>query len=298
MLVELTTVRTEDGCLLDGAYWPAEGAASSRADACVLIHGAGGHAFSPLQRTLAEGLARGGMGVLALSTRGHDVVSRTATASGPRPGGVAFEDLDEAPLDLRAAMAWLSGRGHRRIALAGHSLGAVKSILTAASGANAACVIALSPLRFCYEKQAAADNGPRFLETFVEAQALVAAGNGETLIRAEAPIASYFAAAQYVKKYGPEDRFDYVRALDTVSCPVFLLYGSLETNLLAAVGGDGSNRPALLPEREQITTVNIAGADHVYTGGVEQVLTALRGWLQEQPAAEQALGAGASGTGD
>ncbi|MCZ6887754.1 MAG: hypothetical protein O7H39_04590, partial [Gammaproteobacteria bacterium] len=118
---ELVTVTTDDDCLLDGAYWPGNDAAvertATRADACLLIHGATSNAFSPLQRTIAQALAEAGVAVLSLSTRGHDVVSRLHRPDALEYGGVAFEDLDDAPRDLHAGVRWLQAQGHQRVML-------------------------------------------------------------------------------------------------------------------------------------------------------------------------------------
>lgn len=278
MLVELLTVRTDDGCLLDAAYWPAAGAAPALADACVLIHGAGGHGFSPTQRALAEGLARAGVAVLTVSTRGHDLVSRTAHPAGPRLGGVAFEDLDEAPLDLIAGVRLLAERGHRRIGLAGHSLGAVKATLTAVAS-EPACLIALSPPRFAHAALLAAANGAQFRKDFAEARRLVAAGQADTLLRVQAPIPSLFAAGQYVKKYGPEDRYDVARLLPNVRCPALLLFGSLEAHDGGAVSATATAAPVLAGRCANLSVVEIEGADHVYTDRMPRVVEAVTAWL-------------------
>ena len=278
MLVELLSVRTDDGCLLDAAYWPASGAAPLLADALVLIHGAGGNGFSPTQRALAEGLATAGVSVLTLSTRGHDLVSRAAHADGPRLGGVAFEELDEAPLDLAAGVRLLAERGHRRIGLAGHSLGAVKAVLTAAAS-EPTCLIALSPPRFSHATLLAAANGARFRQDFAEAQRLVNAGKADALMRVQAPISTLFAAGQYVKKYGPQDRYDVVRLLSEVRCPVLLLIGSLEAHDGGAVSATAAAAPDLTGRCANLSVVEIAGADHVYTDRMPRVVEAVTGWL-------------------
>ncbi len=279
MLAELVSVRTDDDCLLDAAYWPAADAAPALADACVLVHGAGGNGFSPTQRALAEGLARAGIAVLTISTRGHDLVSRTAHPAGPRLGGVAFEDLDEAPLDLAAGVRLLAERGHRRIGLAGHSLGAVKATLTAA-GSEPACLIALSPPRFAHAALLAAANGEQFRKDFAEARRLVDAGQADALMRVQAPIPSLFAAGQYVKKYGPEDRYDVVRLLSNVGCPALLLFGSLEAHDGGAVSASAAAAPDLAGRCANLSVVEIAGADHVYTDRIPRVVEAVTGWLR------------------
>lgn len=278
MQVELLSVRTDDGCLLDAAYWPAANEAPALADALVLIHGAGGNGFSPTQRALAEGLALAGVAVLTLSTRGHDVVSRTAHPDVPRLGGVAFEDLDEAPLDLAGGVRLLAERGHRRIGLTGHSLGAVKAVLTAAAS-DPACLIALSPPRFAHASLLAAANGGQFRKDFAEAQRLVNAGQASALLRVQAPIPTLFAADQYVKKYGPDDRYDLVRLLPQAQCPTLLLIGSLEAHDGGAVSATAAAAPDLAGRCPQLSVVEIAGADHVYTGHIPRVVEAVAGWL-------------------
>ncbi len=53
-MVDLHTIETEDGCLLDAAYWPAAKTVRGRADGCVFTHGATGNAFSAFQRDMGE----------------------------------------------------------------------------------------------------------------------------------------------------------------------------------------------------------------------------------------------------
>lgn len=282
MPLELVTIHTEDGCFLDGAYWTATGERGGRADACVLLHGATGHAFTPLMRALSEGLAETGVSVLAMNTRGYGIISRVARPDGNGLGGVAFEDLDEAPRDVHAGFQFLKARGHARIALAGHSLGAVKCILTQAVApvADAACVIALSPPRLAYAVQAESANGPRFRETLDQARRLVEAGRPDELIAAEVPIPAYFGAAQFVKKYGPEDRYDLARLLPRVSCPVLLLVGTREAVDVAAMAGTAAAAPGLAAQHASISTVTVDGADHVYTRTLDAVLDRVGDWLR------------------
>lgn len=287
MATELVTVRTGDGCFLDGAYWTAEGPAPARADACLLLHGATGHAFTPLMRALSEGLAAAGVAVLALNTRGHDIISRVARPDGAGLGGVAFEDLDEAPQDVHAGVRWLVARGHTRVAITGHSLGAVKCIYTQATAPlpEVACLIALSPPRLAYAVQADSANGQRFLEVLVQARRLVELGHPDELIRTEVPIPAYFTAHQFLRKYGPEDRYDLARHLPSIACPVFLLLGTREAVDSVAIAGTAAVAPALAASQPGLTLVHIDGADHVYTRTLEPVLDAVTEWLRAPVAA-------------
>ena len=281
-MTEIVTVRTEDGLALDAAYWPAAGDAPARADACVLLHGAGGSAFGPTQRALAEGLAQQGVATLTLNTRGHDTVSRFVRAGQSVLGGVAFEDLDEAPFDVAAGVAWLQARGHQRVATAGHSLGAVKVILTAsvAPVAGVTALIALSPPCFSYAMYAGSPLGATFTATLDRARALVEAGRGQELISAEAPIVQLFAAAQYAKKYGPEDRYDLAAHLSRATVPALLLYGTREAAEMINIGGTASLADSLRAASPNLSVAVIPNADHVYTTTLPAVLAAVGDWLR------------------
>lgn len=281
MPVELITLRTDDDCFLDAAYWPAQGPAPRRVDAVTLLHGVTGHAFTPLMRALSEGLSAAGVAVLAINSRGHDIISRVAHVDGPLIGGAAFEDLDDAPRDLHAGVEYLHERGHTRIGLAGHSLGAVKTIYTQATApvANAACVVALSPPRLSHTLQAEAHTGPTFLATYERAKRLVDEGRGDEPIRTETPVAAYFSAAGIVKKYGPEDRYDILRHVPSVRCPIFLLMGTREMVDMVQVGGTAAIAPRLAAAHPDFHVATIDGADHVYSRTLDAVIGAVTDWL-------------------
>jgi alpha-beta hydrolase superfamily lysophospholipase len=287
MAIELVTVRTEDGCFLDGAYWPGDGTAPARADACLLLHGATSHAFTPLMRTLAEGLAAAGVAVLSLNTRGHDIVSRMARPGSVGLGGVAFENLDEAPRDVHAGVGWLLAQGHMRVGIAGHSLGAVKCIFTQSTAALAelACVVALSPPRLAHAVQADSAAGPRFRELLDQARELVDAGRPDQLLATDVPISAYFSALQFLRKYGPEDRYDLYRHLPAIACPVLLLIGTREAVDSAAIGGAAAIAPALAATMPNLTLAIVDGADHVYTTTAATVIDTVAEWLRAPVAA-------------
>ncbi len=279
-MVELITVQTSDGCYLDAAYWPAAGG-SGRADACVFTHGATGNAFGPLQRRFGEALSGAGVATLSINSRGHDVVSNATRASGPMRAGTAFEDLDDAPKDIHAGIECLIGRGHQRIAVAGHSLGAVKSIFTQAAEPHAAvtALIALSPPRLAFEVQSSF--GQEFLDILARAQALVEAGRPNELLNARLPIPSYFGAAQYVKKYGHDSRYDIAAHLPHVTVPTFALFGEIECATMPQIRASAAAVTAIAANRPAIAVCHIPGADHVYTGCIAAATTALSEWMAE-----------------
>ena len=282
-MVELLTLETEDGCLLDAAYWPATTTATGIADGCVFTHGATGNAFSAFQRAFGEDLSAAGIATISVNTRGHDIVSRLIRKGAlPVPGGTAFEDLVEAAFDLHAAAAFLRGRGATRIAIGGHSLGAVKSIYVQAMRPvqGTACILAISPPRIAYEVQDAGDFRERFRATLAQARDLISQDKSNELIIATVPIPSYFAAGQYEKKYGPESHYDVARHLPNLGVPVFLLFGTSEIESMQQIRASSIVAADLARTNPKMAHYEvIEGADHSYTGLVPLATAQAVAWL-------------------
>lgn len=276
---ELHTLQTADDCLLDAAYWPAERAATGIADACVFTHGATGNAISAFQRAFAEALAAQGIATLSINTRGHDVVSRLAHANAlPTRAGTAYEDVGDAVLDLHAGAAFLRDRGARRIAIGGHSLGAVKSIYVQSVRpiADASCVLAISPPRIAYAVQDTGEFAAPFRALLARARAAIEAGRPEELIDAAVPIPSLFTAAQYARKYGPESPFDIATHLPRLTVPAFVLYGRAELTQMQQMQASADAVGAM---QGDLHVAFVDGADHSYTGRVDRATAQAVAWL-------------------
>lgn len=284
-MVELLTLETQDGCLLDAAFWPAARPTTGMADGCVFTHGATGNALSPFQRAFAEALSAAGIATISVNTRGHDIASRLIRKGAlPGRGGTAFEDLDEAAFDLHAGAGFLRERGAARIAIGGHSLGAVKSIYVQATRSvpGAACVLAVSPPRIAYEVQDSGDFRERFQSTLAQARDLVSKDKANELINATVPIPSYFGAAQYEKKYGPESRYDVARHLPNLGVPVFLLFGTSEIESMQQIRASSIVAAELARTNPKMAHYEvIEGADHSYTGLVPMATAQAVAWLSK-----------------
>ena len=116
-------------------------------DAALCIHGSGRNFYTPATAAMAQDLRRRGYAALTLNTRGHDTLwmdRQTGAAYGN-----AYEILDDSRQDLRAGIDYLHGLGYRRIAILGHSMGAVKVAYYAAvaDDPRVAAVIPVSPVR-------------------------------------------------------------------------------------------------------------------------------------------------------
>lgn len=286
-MIDLVQVVAADGVKLDGALHSAATPCSVPVDAFICLHGTGSNFYSSsLMATLAPRLTATGAAILAVNTRGHDLAYLAATRGGRKLLGSSHELVDECRLDVAAWLAFLHGRGLTRIALLGHSLGAVKILyaLSRDEAPSVACAIALSPPRLSHAKFAASPHGERFLAEHSRAVELVLQGRGETLIDATVPLPYPITAASYLDKYGQDERYDLLRFVERVRVPALFAFGSQELFGAAFAG---------LPEQLETMrhagegrpwrTAIIAGADHNYTGAQHDLAQAIEAWLHRLP---------------
>jgi pimeloyl-ACP methyl ester carboxylesterase len=280
MLVDLTHTTTRDGVRLDGAF---QAAAKPHAafDAAVCVHGTGSNFYSStLFDAFAERLLSLGISVLRVNTRGHDLMSTASTTRGGRRLGAAYEVLDDCRHDLAAWVAWLKDQQRSRIVLIGHSSGAVKCLYSQAHEPDDAvrAVVAVSPPRLSHGWFAQSDKAAAFLNTYQQAQALVAAGEPDALLDVTLPLPFVATAAGYVEKYGPDERYNYLTFLGRVRCPVLVTLGDKEVEGNVAFRG----APAMIAEvAPRARVASVAGADHFYTGVREALLAHLEAWLRD-----------------
>ena len=270
MLLDLVRTRTPDGWFLDGALQLPEAAAGSPFDAVLLIHGTGSNFYqSSLLELLAERFLRRGVAVLRGNTRGHDGISTLVGERGGRRLGAAYEIVDDCRHDLLGWVEFLRGRCGPRVAIVGHSLGAVKSLYAAAHEPtlSPAAIVAISPPRLSYEIFCRSPKSAEFLEDYRRAETLVAEGRGGTLLDVTVPLPMAIAAAGYVEKYGPDARYDFVPLLRRIKCPLLVTFGSKEVADNIAFSG--------LPELVGPRATVVAEADHFYTGRREELWTAI-----------------------
>ena len=289
MLVDLVQVTTRDGVKLDGMYQAASAPSTLPIDAFCLVHGTGGSFYSStLFDAIGERLLALGSSVLRLNTRGHDLMSTAVTSKGGRRVGAAYEVVDDCRHDLTAWVDWLKQRAGPRIGLIGHSLGAVKCIYALAhEPLEVGALIAISPPRLSYSWFCTSPEGPAFLETYAEAERFVAQGEPAKLLEVKLPLPFVVTAAGYAEKYGPDERYNYLRFLGGVRGPLLLTLGAVEmaNNMAfraadAAVAEAGRKHPAL-------AVAVIDGADHFYTGVRPALISRIESWLGTLPITAQ-----------
>lgn len=281
--MEIVRCVTRDGLRLDGLLYPATGKSRLAFDAVVMHHSVGGSFYAPdFYEDAIESLTGRGVTVIRANNRGHDIVNRHAAADGSfYYVGAAFEKIDDCRADFRAWNDLAAARGARRVALWGHSLGAVKSIYYAGTerDARVVAVVASSPPRFNHAQyQTDPVEGPAMRRQLDEARALVAEGRGNTLLNVTRPASLLIAAAAYVDKYGTDDGYDYVRFIPGMTVPVLLTLGgaegieSIPGSVRVALYGADEYLRRLSAQHKHMDYALIDGADHWYRGH-ERLLT-------------------------
>jgi pimeloyl-ACP methyl ester carboxylesterase len=281
MHVDLVQATTRDGVRLDGMLQtPASATNSWPVDAICCVHGTGGNFYgSTLFDAVAARALQAGCAVLRVNTRGHDGISNAATARGGRRLGAAYELVDDCRHDLAAWVAFLQEHVGPRIALVGHSLGAVKCLYALAHepALPVARVIALSPPRLSYAWFCESPEGAKFVETYLEADAHVQAGRPGALLDVPLPLPFVITAAGFVEKYGPDERYNYLRFLKSVPCPTLITLGELEVSGNMAFRGAAEAIGQIAPT---VGVTTIPGADHFYSQARTALVECLDEWLK------------------
>lgn len=283
MLVDLVQVTTRDGVRLDGVYHPLEpGTHALDLDACCMLHGTGGSFYSStLFDALGERLPALGCGVLRVNMRGHDLMSTAVTTKGGRRLGAAYEVVDDCRHDLAAWVDWLTEHAGPRVLLLGHSLGAVKALYVLAHEPrlDVAGAVAISPPRLSYSWFCTSPEASQFLETYARAEQHVAQGQPAALLEVKLPLPFVVTAAGYVEKYGPDERYNYLRFAGSGHCPVLLTLGEIEAIHNMAFRGAAEALVEIARRHPGLTVETIPGADHFYSAARPQLLSSVETWL-------------------
>jgi pimeloyl-ACP methyl ester carboxylesterase len=281
MIVDLVQATTSDGWRLDGCLQTTDATPRLGVSAVCLVHGTGGNFYgSTLFDALAERLLSLGCSVLRVNTRGHDGISTSVTAEGGRRLGAAYEVVDDCRHDLEAWLTWLRQRVGPKIGVIGHSLGAVKAIYALAHNPKLAdAIVALSPPRLSYSWFLAGPQRDVFLSTYQRAEMLVNDGQPGALLDVQMPLPFVITAAGYVEKYGPDERYNFLKFLGSVRCPTLVTLGSNEIASNQAFAGLPEALKPLLDNLPQLRLEIVPGADHFYTGVRSALMDVTSSWL-------------------
>ena len=282
MLADLVDVTTPEGIALSGAYFaPANAGRPQSVDAILFFHGDCGHFYSSLYLGLGRRMAEKGIAFLTANRRGHDHV-----ANGVRGGplaGYAFESVYDSRADFGAWLDLLRERGHRRIAIGGHSGGAVRAAYAQAVERfdNVVAVIAMSPGEYDHEGVIAL-HGEGFSEPFRESERNVAEGRPDVLLRPGVPWGSTWSARAYVDSFNRDNRYSVTIHAANTGCPTLFIFGAEE----CAVGGPqelpvcGAARRGLeAAGYSHVQVSEIDGANHGYMGREGELFETMFFWL-------------------
>ena len=284
MLADLVDVTTSDGIGLAGAYFaPAGMGRGYGVDAVLFFHGDCGNFYGRLYLGLGERMAEEGIAFVSANRRGHDHVS-----SGARGGplaGYAFESVDDSRADFGAWLGLLRERGHRRIAIGGHSGGAVRAVYAQAREGfdNVVAVIAVSPGEYDHEGIIAL-HGEDFAGPFRESEAKVAEGRSDALLRPGVPWGSTWSAGAYVDCFNQDNRYSVTVHAAETGCPTEFIFGGEECSIggpeeLPVVGAAQRGLKAAGYSHVQVRTID--GANHGYAGREEELFETMLGRLRE-----------------
>ena len=282
MLVDLVQVDTPEGIKLSGAYFAPTGADRvSSVEALIYLHGDGGHFYNPLYLWLGQRFAEQGIAFLAANRRGHDHV-----ANGARGGplaGYAFESVNDSRADYSAWLELLRERGHGRIAIGGHSGGAVRATYAQANErfANVVAVMPVSPGEYNHEGVIAL-HGDDFLGPFRESERNLAEGRPDVLIRPGVPWGSTWSARAFVDCFNQDNRYSVTRHAANTGVPTHFIFGGEE----CAIGGPqelpvcgAARRGVAAAGYPHVQVTEIEGANHGYVGREEQLFETMISWL-------------------
>ena len=282
MLADLVEVTTEDGIALGGAYFAARGTPSEGGvDGVCFFHGDSGHFYRPLYLALGEYLSGKGIAVLSANRRGHDTVANGARGGPPK--GYAFESVAESPVDYKAWMALLYSRGHERLALGGHSGGAVRAVYSQSHSQfdHVSAVLAVSPGEYDHAGLISL-HGEEFINAFQEAGSEVAAGRPDSLLSPGLPWGCTWSSAAFLDCFNPDNRYSVCQRIKAVSCPTLFVFGALECepagNQALPVCG-AAMRQLAKTSLANVSVEVIEGANHGYEGREPALFDTVYRWL-------------------
>ena len=280
---QLVSVTTSDRVRLDGFYMAAETEPNSKVDATVITHGLSGNFYtSRLLKHLAESFVRQGISTVLINTRGHDYLNLTVRSGRSVTLGAAYERIDECKYDINAWVDFLSDEGHRNVLLAGHSLGAIKSLYAQAHAPHplVAAVCGLSATRLSYNAFLASSEGDRFSHWLKAARELVASHQADELMYVDFPFPTWMSAGAYLEKYRSGDFLNWLNFVHQVAVPTWIGFGELELNENPVFVGLQDDLDRIANQLDNVSIETIPGADHFYSARFDVVESAIHRWLE------------------
>lgn len=281
---QVVFARSQDD-VVSGGVWFSAPPDSAKTLAIIWIHGWGVNFYQPSYIAIGRALAQHGYTTIVGNTRMHDLGNVATWRRGKRiRGGGIWGVASEEPRDIAAWIDLAETNGFDRIVLAGHSAGwgAVRSYVAQVQDPRVAGLVLASG-------SVQPDLRTSDPEQLREAQRLMAAGEGDALIRnPNRDFPSYTSAASFIDfdafLTNPAARdFFGVRTANApiarVRVPLLAFFGTR-----GDVGGQADLDTVVSAVRRhqgaeaRVTTALIDGADHMYTGREQDVAQVIARW--------------------
>ena len=291
MKCELVSVEATDGLELAGLYAAPESGSVRRA--ILHTHGLAGNFYeNRFLPDIGRAAVEKGVAFLVTNNRGHDYRSDNLRGSGLettyQPGGSTWDIIEDCVHDLKGCADFLTERGHEEIYFEGHSLGCSKTVyyLSETGDSRAAGLILISaPEMFGLQDLRSDGEGGGPL---ARARELVTSGKGDTLMDIGRDV--QYTAATFVSMFGDPSKTDIFpfrhgregdyRRLASIGSPILATYGDVEE----AVNVPIETAAALIEETatgsQRVVTTIIHGANHVYWGHEEELVAAVRDFIE------------------
>ena len=122
-------------------------------------------------------------------------------------------------------------------------------------------------------------SGELFRQTIQRCEGLIAEDRGLDPIQVPFPVPTWMTPQCYLDKYGPAEKFNWMRFIDSVSIPTLLLFGEKELRDDPVFVGVAEELELLKRGWNPLTIETIPDADHFYTSKFAEVDEALTRWL-------------------
>jgi pimeloyl-ACP methyl ester carboxylesterase len=286
---ELVYVRSTDDIVNGGVMFTAS-KTSAGPIAILWVHGWGTNFYSPTYAMIGRALAARGYATISGNTRMHDLGNVAGYRNGRRiRGGGYWGVASEEVRDLAAWIDFAERQGFKQVVLVGHSAGwaAVRSYQSERQDPRViGVVLASGAVR--------AETRPTDVDQLAEAKRLMAAGEGDALIRdPKRSFPSYVSAATFldIANAPPESKDFFGVQTQTLNpgvtrirCPLLAFFGTRgdvgneeDLGLLKASVQRHPSGPS------RVDTVMIRNADHMYTGEETQVAETIAEWANALP---------------
>ena len=279
MRTDLVEVTTADGLGLSGAFFAADRTTSGSIDAFVFFHGDGGHFYRSLYLGMGQHFSERGVAFIAANRRGHDMVAG-GSPGGPLQG-YAFESVSESTLDYEAWLDFLRSKGYTKLAIGGHSGGAVRAIYTQATDPrpNIVAVVSVSPGEYDHQGIIALHH-EEFTGPYEQARRDVEAGSPDTFLRPGVPWGSMWTAQAYTECFHPDNRYSVSRHAANTNCPTLFVFGSEECAGSQILPVCGAARKALTEAGyPHVRVETVEGANHGYNDREMRLYTIISEWI-------------------